>query len=146
MKSIVDKIKKILEKNNYRLTEGREEIIKIFVDSNKHLSPFEVYEIVKEKDISLPTVYRTIDILKNNNIIKEVSFDNERYYELKIFSQKCLHIHFRCLKCGKIIDIDDTKVILKLIEIRDKLENRNKFIIEDISSSISGICPECKKG
>lgn len=146
MESKIDKIKEILQRCHYRFTDGRKEIIKVFINSNKHLSPLEVYEIVKEKNVSLPTVYRTIDILKNNGIIKEVVFNNERYYELKLFSQKCMHIHFRCQKCGKILDIDDTNIILKLIEIRNKLEKQNNFIIEDISVTICGICSECRKG
>lgn len=144
MKDRINKIKKILQENNYKFTEGRKEIINVFLNEKKHLNPLEIYEIIKSKNISLPTVYRTIDILKNNGIIKEVVFNNERYYELKIFSQKCMHIHFRCEKCGKIIDIDNTDIILKLIEIRNKLEKKNNFIIEDISAIITGICSECR--
>ncbi|WIF94200.1 Fur family transcriptional regulator [Caminicella sporogenes] len=146
MENKIDKIKAILQKNDYRVTEGRKEIIKVFVNSNRHLSPLEVYELVKDKNISLPTVYRTIDILKSNGIIKEVSFNNERYFELKLFSQKCMHIHFRCQKCGKIIDIYDTNIILKLIEIRNELEKQYDFLIEDVSATLCGLCSECRKG
>jgi Fe2+ or Zn2+ uptake regulation protein len=141
----LNKIKELLKDKGYRMTRARKEIIKIFLSEDSHLSGEEIYNRVKSKHVSMATVYRTINILEKNGIIKKTIFNNTKYYELKLYSKKCTHIHFKCEKCGKIFDIDNQNIILKVIDIIDKIEKQKNFIIKDISAIFSGICEECKR-
>jgi len=145
MNNKVCMIEDILRKKNFKLTSSRKEIIRIFLESDKHLKPEDVYELVKAKGISLPTVYRTIDIFKKNQIIEEISIGKYRYYELKIFSGKKLHIHFKCEKCGEIFDIDYPKFVMDLIELTTNVENEYKVEVNDLLMVLHGICEDCKK-
>ncbi len=138
-------IEDILRKKNFKLTSSRKEIIRIFLESVKHLKPEDVYELVRVKGISLPTVYRTIDILKKNQIIEEIAIGKHRYYELKIFSGKKLHIHFKCDSCGEIFDIDDPKLVMELINITSSVESSYKVEVEDLLMVLHGTCESCKK-
>gem|GEM_PF-172104 len=137
-------IEDILRGKNFKLTSSRKEIIRIFLGSDQHLKPEDVYELVKAKGISLPTVYRTIDILKKNQIIEEIAIGKHRYYELKIFSGKKLHIHFKCDVCGEIFDIDDQKLVMDLIDITSNVESEYKVEVEDLIMVLHGICEKCK--
>ncbi|MGF7184066.1 Fe2+ or Zn2+ uptake regulation protein [Desulfitispora alkaliphila] len=138
-------IKKLIKSKGYKCTDARESIIEIFVLSNEHLKPKDVYYKTKEKEISLPTVYRNIDLLCKLGIIKEITINNHRYYELYIYSSKKLHIHFRCKKCGQIKESRDPFVIEKMYEQISYLENKYAHIVEDITIIIEGTCKDCRE-
>lgn len=146
MNSKVSMIEDILRKKNFKLTSSRKEIIRVFLASKEHLKPEDVYELVKGKKISLPTVYRTIDIFKRNEIIEEITIGKHRYYELKIFSGKKLHIHFKCNICGEIFDIDDHHLVMDLISIRNYAEKEFEVEVADLLMVMKGICKKCKEG
>ena len=67
----------------------------------------EIYQRVKNDKIGLATVYRSLKLFERLGIVKEIPMDGVKYYELKIYSKKPLHIHFKCSNCNVIIDIDD---------------------------------------
>jgi Fur family ferric uptake transcriptional regulator len=141
----IKRIEEILKKRGYKVTSQRKKIIEIFTGNiNKHLKIEEIYDIVRV-NISLPTVYRTIELLKKFGIIKEIIIDEARYYELKIFSEKCLHVHLKCLECGKIFDYDDQKLIIKLLDEKDEIEKRYDFIVNNISIIFNGLCKKCRR-
>ena len=141
-----EKIEDLLKQKKYKLTYARREIINLFVkNTNKHFKADEVYNLVKDKNISLPTVYRTIEILKNNGIIKETVIDKTRYYELEIFSKKSLHLHLKCTRCGNVIDFVSTKSILMLLDEKNSIEKLYKFKIDDIYAILQGECEKCRR-
>ena len=145
MDNKIKKIEGILKQRGYKVTSGRKEIIKLFANNkDKHLKIDEVYNLVKRK-ISLPTVYRTIEILKKVGIIKETIINNVRFYELRIFSEKCMHIHLKCQKCGRLFDYINSNVIVELLEEKNKLEKKYDIIVNNISIVFDGVCKECRR-
>ncbi|WP_432401343.1 Fur family transcriptional regulator [Wukongibacter sp. M2B1] len=142
----IQRIEKILKQNDYRLTIPRKEIIKLFVNNkHEHFKIEEVYDLLKGKNISLPTVYRTIEIFKINGIIKETIIDKVKYYELGIFSEKSVHVHLKCIKCGNIFDYLNTESILNLLDERNRIEQQHDIVIDDIYSIFYGVCEECRR-
>lgn len=142
----IQRIEKILKQNGYRFTIPRREIIQLFVNNkHEHFKIEEVYNLLKERNISLPTVYRTIEIFKINGIIKETIIDRVRYYELGIFSEKSVHVHLKCIKCDKVFDYLNTKSILNLLDERNRIEENHDIIIGDIYSIFYGACKECRR-
>lgn len=138
-------IEKILKDNGYKLTGSRKLMIKIFVDSEKHLKPDDVYQLLRKERISLPTVYRNIEIFKETGVIKELPIHNERYYELEIYSGKKMHIHFQCQSCGIIKEYSDLELKKLMIEERDFIEVNHGDRINDITIVMSGTCKVCQK-
>lgn len=114
-------------------------------NKHEHFKIEEVYALLKEKHISLPTVYRTIEIFRINGIIKETIIDKVKYYELGIFSEKSVHVHLKCIKCGKVFDYLNTESILNLLDERNKIEQQHDIIIDDIYSIFYGVCKECRR-
>ena len=130
--SKISAIEKLLKDKGYKSTYSRKEIIQCFLDSEKHLRPEDIYEKVRESGISLPTVYRNIEMLKENKIISELNAGGERFYELRMFSQKVLHLHYKCDTCNHLIEITDTDLVLDLINLKNKVEKRYDNTIDDI--------------
>ncbi|SMP38678.1 Fur family transcriptional regulator [Anoxynatronum buryatiense] len=141
----VAEIIQMIKSEGYRITKTREIIIRLFLETDRHLIPEEVYEQIKGKGISLPTVYRTIDILLKMGIIKELAIHHDRYYELYLFSQKKMHIHFKCNRCGTIREYSDHQVFRDMVEQRDYIEKKYQDVIEDITIMMTGICQRCRK-
>lgn len=139
----VHEIEKILTGKGYKVTRSRRELVRIFVESKEHLQPEDIYYKSKAMKLSIPTIYRNIDIFRKSNIIKEITINNSRYYELDIYSKKKLHIHFQCYCCGVIKEYKDQQLVREMIEQRDFIENNYHDTIDDITIVMKGICREC---
>jgi len=150
MKNKAIEIEAIVKAKGYKLTPSRKRIIQVFVETEEHLKPEEIYQKVrdqkvKDQKIGIATVYRTLDILKRIGIIKELSIQNDRYYELNIFSEKKLHIHFQCNECGHIKEYIDKPLIKEMLYQKDFIEKKYRDCIEDITIVMKGTCEECKQ-
>ncbi|MBM7560799.1 Fur family transcriptional regulator [Fusibacter tunisiensis] len=138
-------IENILKSRGYKLTESRKKMVELFVKTDVHLKPDDAYQILRKEGVSLPTVYRNIDMLREMGIIKEITLENDRYYELDLFSGKKMHIHFKCHKCGIIKEYDSSEVKRMMLEQRDFLEKTYGDYIEDVSIVMQGICETCRQ-
>ena len=138
-------IKKLIEKNGYKFTKQRKLILEQFFLADRHLSVEEIYQRLKENNIGLATVYRNVKIFNSIGIVKEIAVDGVSYYELKIYSKKPLHIHFQCVKCNDIIDIDERKVALEYLKVNKAIEDINNVEIYDVDIMYIGLCKRCRR-
>lgn len=141
----MDEVKEMLREEGYKLTTQRQAILHAIVENkDKHLSPEEIYNIVrlKHQDIGIATVYRTLQLLEKFNIVYRVNFDDGyNRYELNYDSDNHHHHHLICLKCGKVIEVK-----LDLLETLEKqIEKENGFKIVDHNVKFFGYCEDCQK-
>lgn len=144
MNQKINDIEKLIKDKGYRLTINRTKLIELFVTSKKHLRADDAYQLLKKEGVSLPTIYRNIELLKQVGVIKEINLENERYYELDLYSGKKMHIHFKCNECGIIKEYDSLEVKRMMLEQRDYLEEQFEDLIEDITIVMQGKCQHCK--
>ena len=125
-------LKGLLEDSNLKITPQRLAILKE-LENRGHASIEEIYENIKNTfpTISLATIYKNINALKDEGIISEVCLHQKPKYEIL----KDPHAHFICKKCGKVEDIAFDEVFNKQIE--KKYPNSNKELY------IYGICKNC---
>jgi Fe2+ or Zn2+ uptake regulation protein len=138
-------IKNLLEKHNFKLTKQKKLILEELFKSNTHQNVKEIYEKVKGTNIGLATVYRTVNAFKKLGIVKEITVNGVNYYELKIYSKKPLHIHFKCMSCNSIIDIDHSNVNLEYIKINNYIESVKNVTIFDVNTILVGLCSKCRE-
>ncbi|WP_186430727.1 Fur family transcriptional regulator [Clostridium sp. BSD9I1] len=137
--------KRLIEKNGHKFTVGKQIILNIILDSNTHLNVKELHEKIKEKNIGLATVYRALKVFKELNIVKEININGTSYYEMKIFSGKPLHIHFKCYKCNSIIDIDSQNLNFDYLKLNRIIEVENNLEIYDSNIMFIGLCNRCRE-
>lgn len=137
--------KKILEKKGYEFTLQKKIILKTIVDSKTHLNAKQIYEKIRDKNIGNATVYRALKVFKELGIVKEINVNGVNYYEMKIFSGKPLHIHFKCYKCNSIIDIESEKLNLNYLKLSKQIEIENNLEICDSDIMFVGLCSKCKE-
>jgi Fur family ferric uptake transcriptional regulator len=133
----------------YRMTAARETIIKVLQETNEHLSADEIFMRARKinPDVGLTTVYRTLAKLSDIGEINSIDFgDNRLRFELTN-SEKGHHHHLVCIKCNKIIDYDDfiDEEVKLLSNIKEKLENKYYFKINNHLIQFYGVCNDCNK-
>ena len=117
----------------------REEILEELKGTYDHPTAEEIYKRVKLKDemISRSTVYRNLNELVENKIIKRFpsSNSNDRYD----FVDE-VHNHVVCSKCGKIFDF---KYRFNFNRIKETVEEQTGVLIENEGIVFEGICKDC---
>jgi len=118
-----------------RLTNQKRVILEYLKSTKSHPSAKEVYLEVKEKlpQISLGTVYRILNQLKEKEEVKEILTEVSHFD-----GDLTPHSHFVCQKCKKIFDVFE-----ELPELRNKKLKVGE--IKDYQIIFYGICKKCKK-
>lgn len=124
-----------------RMTRQKKVIMNILRSTRSHPTADWVYEQARQEipDISLGTVYRNLNQLKEDGQIMELCYGSSyRRYD----GNPENHYHFHCQKCGKVYDVEmplqtilDEKV--KEIEGHQVIKHRLEFY---------GICSDCLQG
>ena len=116
-----DILKKALKKEGLRYTHQRQAIWDELSASDEHRDAEEIYLALYNSGlkVSRATVYRTIDVLVKNNLVRKLDLgDGRARYENKMDSAH--HDHLICVQCGKIEEFMDNVI-----------ENRQEVIVEN---------------
>ena len=111
-----------LKKERLRHTNQRQAVWDEIKSSDEHRDAEEIYSALRknELNVSRATVYRTIDVLHKNNLIRKIELgDSPAKYENKLNSDH--HDHIICVQCGRIEEYVD-----------EVIENRQDKIVEDL--------------
>ena len=106
-----DILKQILHKENLRYTQQRQEVWDEICASDEHQDAENIYNSLRKRQIkvSRATVYRTIDVLVKNNLVRRLNLDDGRSrFENKIGIEH--HDHIVCLDCRKIVEFMDETI------------------------------------
>ena len=137
-------VKEQLQQSGYKLTPQREVTLRVLLENNsKHLSAEDVFQRVKEKypEIGLATVYRTLELLCDLKIIVKANFgDGVSRYDFKESGAKHFNHHLICVKCGKIIEVEDDL----LYDVEQIVEHEFNFKVLNHRLTFHGVCHECQ--
>ncbi len=144
MESRIDRIKKQLSGASYKLTPQREATVRVLLENEEdHLSAEDVFLLVREKspDIGLATVYRTLELLNELNVVDKIQFgDGVSRYDLRQEGATHFHHHLVCLECGAVDEIQEDL----LEDVESIVEDKWNFIIKDHRLTFHGICYRCQ--
>jgi len=127
--------KKVLQDANITPSMQRIKILAYLDNNETHPSADNIYQALKKDmpTLSKTTVYNTLKTLVKHNILKELSlFEHEIRYE---YNQD-QHIHFKCIECKKVYDIDKKYKCYK-----NEIIQGHQVI--DHQVILKGICKHC---
>ncbi|AXI09402.1 transcriptional repressor [Oceanobacillus zhaokaii] len=144
MEHRIERIKKQLHSESYKLTPQREATLRVLLEREEdHLSAEDVYLLVKEKspEIGLATVYRTLELLYELKIVDKINFgDGVSRYDLRKEGAKHFHHHLVCIECGSVEEI-----VNDLLEDVEKIvQSEWGFQVQDHRLTFHGICKQCQ--
>lgn len=135
----LDDIYGILSNNGYKLTKQRKILLDIFIKyPDIFLSAEDIQKKAKDKKIhlDLSTIYRTINIFDNVNLICKTIKDGSNLY--KIRTTKKHHHHLICKKCGKAVSFDFCPS-----DIFNRIAEKNGFVLAEDKIELYGYCNKC---
>ena len=129
-----------LRKNGYKVTPQRRVVIQAITNSDDHLTPAEIYDIVNrnKSGIGLVTVYRTLEVLAALDLVCQLHTGNG--YPSYTLSASQHHHHLVCSDCGKVVDFTGHN----LEELENRLTRESGFQIEDHVLEFTGRCQPCR--
>ena len=130
----------VLQNRGFRLTPQRMMVLEAIEGSDDHISADEIHAEVKAKYpyINISTVYRTLELLKDQGLAAETDLGGGRLVYHPV--GKAHHHHLVCRKCGTVKDIDVTA----FQHLRDELKSGYGFNAEFEHIAIFGTCDKCE--
>ena len=123
-----------------RRTNQREMILEIFLSTEEHLTVDDLHWLVHKQDATIghTTVYRTLKLLTEAGLAREVRFgDNKTYFEHHFNHEH--HDHMICTNCGKVIEFFSAEIEAVQDEVAEKLS----FKPTHHSLRLWGSCEDC---
>jgi Fur family ferric uptake transcriptional regulator len=140
-----NRIKQMVKAKGYKLTPQRRATVDVIIQNKgKHMSAEEVFLEVKKlcPEVGLATVYRTMLLLEELQILQKHNFDDGRNrYELNHPDEEHHHHHLICIKCGKVYEVEED--LLDILE--SKIQEKYHFHIEDHKVQFTGCCVNCNR-
>ncbi len=124
-----------------RRTNQRDLILEIFLSTEDHLTSEDLHNIVHKKDptVGLTTVYRTLKLLTEAGLAREVGFgDGKTYYEHHYNHEH--HDHMICTECGKVIEFFSRDIE----DLQDQMASNFGFKPTHHSLRMWGVCSDCQ--
>ncbi len=124
-----------------RITPQRRLVVTILAEADGHLDAYDIYERGRRQDarLSLSTVYRTLAVLKEAAVVRELHLDDEHHhYE---FDDKDGHSHLVCLSCGRVIEVD-TAAFAEVAVVEGEVHD---FEIASAQVELAGYCASCRQ-
>lgn len=127
-----------LRGQGFRITPQRIAIVEYLLKTDDHPSAEHIHKIVQKKYpmVSLSTVYKTLDLLREKKLVNEIKVEGEARFDAHTDE----HINLVCMNCGKIEDIDEDS----LKEIQTKVARKSKYMILKSNFELFGYCNNCK--
>ena len=140
--TLLEEFKTLLKKNGEKFTIQREIILETLYNSDEHLTPEALHQLIQKEHPTLKTgiatIYRTLSRLEESDIVTSLSFGAQgKKYEL---GAKDHHDHMICTECGDITEFLDDE-IERLQEI---IAKEAGFKIKDHSMQLYGLCKNCQ--
>jgi Fur family ferric uptake transcriptional regulator len=124
-----------------RITPQRKLVLDILAQAQRHLDATEIYARGRRQDarLSLSTVYRTLGVLKETGVVRELHLDDEHHhYEL---DEEDEHLHLVCLTCGRVLEVDSAA----FTEAAAAAGRTHGFEIASAQVELTGYCADCRR-
>lgn len=124
--------------NALRVTRQRQVLLEELCKVRSHPTADELYQMARKRlpRISLGTVYRNLELMAEHGMIQKLEVGGT---QKRFDGNAGSHYHVRCLKCGRVDDLD---MELEL-DMEELARQRTGFTILRHSLEFSGLCPYC---
>lgn len=132
-------LQKGLHEKGYKLTPQRRAIISLLAKDMSHPGAADILKKIRKSlpQVSMSTVYYTLDMLKKEGLIQELEFyDRDNRYDINVSN----HINLICKRCGKIEDFPG-----ELPYSYTQVQQKTDFQPVGMRYEYYGYCKECRR-
>ncbi len=130
-----------LKQSGHRITGQRRAICEYLAQTREHPTPYQVYEGVAQEhpEISLATVYNTLNALRDVGAIVPIDAGNE---QTRYETDPAPHINLVCLRCHRVFDYEGEPEAEDQLLAAIRAETGFQPVTKKME--ILGFCPECQ--
>ena len=132
-----------LGRRNLRVTAQRAAIVEAVFSTDKHFTAEELLEWsrARDKSVSRATVYRTLPLLTESGLVREMDFGKDHKYYDPNYADHPNHSHIICNDCDKIVEFEDEKIA----KLEDEISHKLGFSVKTQRLQITGACEQMKR-
>ncbi len=107
--AVRDQIQAFLRLRGLRRTVQRDAIIEAAFGTREHFTAEDLLDLARkrERSVSRATVYRTLPLLVESGLLRELDLGRDQQYYDPNFIQHPNHNHLICLDCDRIVEFED---------------------------------------
>jgi Fur family ferric uptake transcriptional regulator len=133
-------IQQTLVAEGHSQTNPRRQVLEVFLENDKPLTPTAVHKRLAGHGINLASVYRAIELFCRVRVLAEVDHVQEgRRYELSD-EYRGHHHHLICGGCGKTEDFEDCE----MEDLEKLIQRRFHFKVTRHDLRFIGLCRSCQ--
>jgi len=134
---------KFLETKALRMTGQRMAIIDTVFSTTEHFTAEQLLDWSRERDqsVSRATVYRTLPLLTESGLVREMDFGKEHKYYDPNYADHPHHNHIICKDCDKIVEFESEKIA----QIENEIVHQLGFSVADQRLQITGSCDTLRR-
>lgn len=133
--------KEFIRSRGLRQTQERDTIVLEIFRNREHFDVDELFLrlLAQGKKISKASIYRTLPLLVDCGLIREVNYEDGHWHYEQIYGRPH-HCHLRCAQCGAIVEFEEP--LMGVIE--KKLAQTYGYQITKHILEVHGYCPRCQ--
>jgi Fur family ferric uptake transcriptional regulator len=137
------RIYEFIEKKGLRKTGQRDAIIEAAFSTTEHYTAEDLLLLARQIDpaVSRATVYRTLPLLVESGLLKEMDFGKDYKYYDPNYVDHPTHNHLICVDCDKIVEFEDRNIET----LEDCISKRLGFSPSSKIIRIEATCDELKQ-
>jgi Fur family ferric uptake transcriptional regulator len=134
-----DKFREFLAIRGEKLTEQRRTLVRHIFSHHKHFDADELIADMQQKGlkVSRATVYRTLPLLVEAGLLRELRLNNRTAYEHDYGYPS--HDHMHCSECKKVIEFTNEE----LRKLSEAVSREHGFQATGHRFLITGVCSDC---
>lgn len=143
LEDVQQRFEAFLKKKSLRRTPQRDAIVQSAFDGKEHYTADELWDRARQKDSSTSraTVYRTLALLVESGLLRELDLGKEYKYYDPNFLDHPHHNHLICVDCDKVVEFEDAHMSL----LEDCISRRLGFKPSRKTIRIEATCEELKR-
>jgi len=140
MQTELEIFREFIRSKGLRQTPEREIILAEICRKREHFDVDELFLRLRgqDKKISKASIYRTLPLLVECGLIREVNFVDGHWHYEQIYGQPH-HCHLRCLSCGAMVEFEEPR----LAAVEAELSRKHGYQIIKHVLEVQGYCPHC---
>ncbi len=138
--TVRERLDSYLASKGLRRTKPRDVIIEAAFATTEHFTADELIDMARKLDrsVSRATVYRTLTLLVECGLLREIDLGRDVTYYDPNFLEKPQHNHLICTDCDKVVEFEDEHIAL----LEDCITRRLGFKPTTKSIRIEAKCEE----
>ncbi|MBI3876493.1 MAG: transcriptional repressor [Verrucomicrobia bacterium] len=125
------------------MTSQRMAIIETVFSTEEHFTAEQLLDWARKRDksVSRATVYRTLPLLTESGLVREMDFGKDYKYYDPNYADHPNHSHIICGDCEKIVEFESEKIA----KLEDEISHKLGFAVKTQRLQITGTCEQLKK-